>query len=110
MKHTKYLKEGDQIKNVILGQGQCYASDRITVDGQTIGVMYREEPDDANDSGWRFLAGDEEEAYLDNPEYIGRFDLNTIANYDASILPYLNAAFGCEWERVPNENTFVEVL
>ena len=34
------------------------------------------------DSGWRFLAGSEDDEYTDNPENIGIFDLNTICNYD----------------------------
>ena len=33
----------------------------------------------------RFLAGDESEEYLQNPQNLGLFDVNTIANYDSEI-------------------------
>ena len=46
------------------GEG-CIVSDRITKEGFKVGYMYREAPDEDNpDSGWRFLAGDEDEAYM----------------------------------------------
>ena len=45
----------------------CFATDRILVDGEKVGYMYREEPADGNDwdSGWRFTAGDESQEYMD---------------------------------------------
>ena len=33
---------GDQIQQLAPGRGGCYASDRITVDGERVGYMYRE--------------------------------------------------------------------
>ena len=44
------------------GEG-WYASDRITKEGFKVGYMYREQPDEGRpDSGWRFLAGNEDDA------------------------------------------------
>ena len=40
------------------GEG-CIATDRIMVDDEKVGYMYRENPDFVGDSGWRFTAGDE---------------------------------------------------
>lgn len=93
-----YLSE-EKIKQIYKSDGPqgCFATNRITVDGQKIGYMYREEPDadsDFPDSGWRFFAGDEDEEYLDDPENINVFSLNTICNYDEDIIPYLNAPYG----------------
>ncbi|MDR1683113.1 MAG: DUF2185 domain-containing protein [Candidatus Symbiothrix sp.] len=34
-----------------------------------IGYCYRDEPETKIDSGWRFLYGDEDENYLDNPTH-----------------------------------------
>ena len=42
------------------GEG-CIATDRIMVDGEKVGYMYRENPDFVGDSGWRFTAGDEDD-------------------------------------------------
>jgi hypothetical protein len=86
-------------KDLVRQMGSCLASDRITVDGAPVGFMYREPPDGARDSGWRFLAGDESEAYLGNPDNFGLYDVNTIANYDPEIVPLVDAEIGCAFER-----------
>ena len=67
----------------------CFANDRILVDGCKVGYMYREEPEGDFDSGWRFLAGDESDEYMDNTDNAGIYKLNTIANYDPDIIPFL---------------------
>lgn len=97
---------GDQIKRLIPNMGACYASDRITVDGLPIGYMYREEPDNDVDSGWRFLANDETSEYLDNSDHLGLYEVNTICNYDPAIIPYLNAPFGRAFMRVVGADEF----
>ena len=49
------------------GEG-CMVSDRITKEGFKVGYMYREKPTDGNpDSGWRFMAGNEDDEYMNNP-------------------------------------------
>ena len=59
MKKKTYALRADQIKPLAEGHGACFATDRITVDGKKVGYMYREDPDEDVDSGWRFMAGDE---------------------------------------------------
>lgn len=83
----------------------CIATDRILVDGCKVGYMYREEPDtdsDMPDSGWRFTAGDESEEYMDNPENSGIYALNTVANNDPDIIPFLHAPYGSAFIRDEN--------
>ena len=60
------------------------------VEGYKVGYCYREEPDGGWDSGWRFTAGDESEAYMDDPNNAGIYKLNTICNDDPDIIPLLN--------------------
>ena len=87
------------------GEG-CLVSDRITKDGCKVGYMYREEPDDGvPDSGWRFMAGDEDDAYINNPNNVHVFAINTLCNYDNAVLPYLKAKAGSAYIRTEN-NTF----
>jgi hypothetical protein len=64
--------------------------------------MYREVSDNNFDSGWRFFPSDESESYTDEPSNIGFYDVNTIANYDPSITPYLSAACGVAFGRKGN--------
>jgi hypothetical protein len=89
----------EEILPVAEGWGSCIASDRITVDGAKVGYCYREAPDDDVDSGWRFLAGDESEEYMDCATNLSVYDVNTIANYDPSIIPILPEPEPCAFER-----------
>ena len=77
----------------------CFATDRILVDGCKVGYMYREEPDGDWDSGWRFTAGDESDEYMDDPNNSGIYALNTVANNDPEIIPFLTAPCGSAFIR-----------
>jgi hypothetical protein len=88
------------IKTLREGLGACLATDRITVEGLPVRFMYREPPDNEVDSGWRFFSGvDEDDSYVNDPNNCGVYDVNTIANYDPTILPYLDAPVGSAFER-----------
>ena len=74
-----------------------------------MGYCYREPPDSTHDSGWRFLAGNENQDYLDNPANLGLYDVNTIANYDPEVIPILESPAGSAFERSAS-GAFVKVL
>jgi hypothetical protein len=99
MPHKSFQLAVDQIKPVAIGYGSCIASDRITVDGVAVGYCYREEPDTPEDSGWRFLAGDESQEYTDDPDNLALYDANTIANYDPGVIVILDAPLGSAFRR-----------
>lgn len=87
------------------GEG-CIASDKITKEGFKVGYMYREQPsDDKPDSGWRFMAGNEDNEYMNNSNHHHIFAINTICNYDRNIIPYLKSKIGSAYIRV-NSNKF----
>lgn len=94
-----YALDASQIKPLVEGQGACFASDEIAVKGRKVGYCYREAPDNDVDSGWRFLAGDEDDAYMDDPDNIGIYDVNTIANIDPDIMDILHAPIGAHFAR-----------
>jgi hypothetical protein len=80
---TKQFKlRPDQIKPLVTGRGACFATDLITVAGMKVGYMYREEAQTAGYSGWCFTAGTETQEYMDDPNNLAIYDVNTIANYD----------------------------
>ena len=84
------------------GPRACFATDRIMVDGCQVGSCYREEPDQEDkewDSGWRFMAGDEADGYMEHSDNLGIYDLNTVCNYDPDVMELLNAPFGSYFER-----------
>lgn len=88
--------------------GYCYASDMITVEGMQVGYMYREEPDRNDDSGWRFFSGEESQQYADDASNFAIYDVNTIANYDKEIIPFLDYPTGTAFGRDPNTGKFIQ--
>jgi len=102
----KFYIRGDDIRSLATGRGSCLASDEITVRGKPVGFMYRESPDDATDSGWRFFSGDETQEYSENPDNFEIFDVNTIVNYDPEIISLLDSPVMSAFERNANSGKF----
>ena len=105
MKEKKFKIKKEQLRDLINGMGSCIATDKITVEGVPVAYMYREEPDLEHDSGWRFFSGTENQEYVDNPENSMMYDVNTIANYDSSIIPYLQMEIGTDLSK-KSDGTF----
>jgi len=95
----KYKLAASEIQSLVPDLGFGFVSDKIAVDGHRVQCMVREEPDEEADSGWRFLGGGETEEYLEEPEHISLLDINTIANYDPEIIPFLMYPPGTQIER-----------
>lgn len=105
----KFAVSADQIRPLAKGRGGCVATDMITVEGRKVGYMYRGEPDNVQDSGWVFTAGQEAPAYMDDAANHGIYDVNTIANYDPEIIPFLDAPAGSAFERQGEDRRFAQV-
>ena len=101
-----YKLSKNEIKEIAKGFGAGMATDKITVEGEPIGYLYREEPNFEADSGWRSFSGSEDQHYVDNPDNSSFYDINTIANYDDAIIPYLDLSMGTELERIKGTGTF----
>ncbi|ATC65955.1 hypothetical protein CMV30_03000 [Nibricoccus aquaticus] len=108
MAEKRYKLAKEQIKPLAVGHGACIASDHIVVDGKKVGFMYRESPSNTVDSGWRFFSGEEDQAYVDQPEHLAFYDINTVANYDPAIILHLGAAIGTQLGRVEGTDRFVQ--
>lgn len=98
-----------EIKDLALGMGACIATDMITVEGCKVGYMYRDKPFQEPDSGWRFFSGTETQEYVDDADNSMLYDVNTIANYDPAIIPYLHLPIGTELERIDGKDKFTIV-
>jgi hypothetical protein len=101
-----YRLEASEIRPLVSGHGYCLPSDHITVHGRRVGFMYCQEPDAEGDSGWVYLSGLESQEYLDEPSNSALYDVNTIANYDPTIIPYLTDPVGVAYARDPDEPEF----
>ena len=109
MTSKKFKLSADQIKPIIRGMGGGIASDMITVDGYPVRFMYRESPRNNLDSGWRFLSGFEDDEYMQDHRNHAVYDVNTIANYDPSIISFLEASVGSAYEKADGAELFVQV-
>jgi hypothetical protein len=105
----KFKLSGESIKRLIPSMGGALATDRITVDGMPVGYMYREETTRAQDSGWCFFAGDEDQSYIDDLSHTTIYDVNTIANYDPDIIPYLQTPAPCAFEKIAGSSKYRKV-
>ena len=104
-RNRNYHVKAEDVKHLLPdweGADGCIATNRITVEGCKVGYCYREKPDGGWDSGWRFTAGDESEAYMDDPNNAGIYKLNTICNDDPDIIPLLRTPAPCAFERDEN--------
>ena len=104
-RNRNYHVKAEDVKDLLPdweGADGCIATNRITVEGCKVGYCYREKPDGGWDSGWRFTAGDESEAYMDDPNNAGIYKLNTICNDDPDIIPLLHTPAPCAFERDEN--------
>lgn len=79
--------------------GLCLVSRLITREGQPVRYMYREEAEDEDDSGWRFLSGEESEAWMERAQNFELLDIRQFAASDPSLLPWLDAPPGSEFDR-----------
>lgn len=94
--------KAENMKNLLLnwnGATGCFATNRIMVEGCKVGYCYREKPDGNWDSGWRFTAGNESDAYMDDSNNSSIYSLNSVCNNDPKIIPLLNTPYPCAFER-----------
>ena len=106
MPEKKFKLMPEQIIQLIPEMGGCITTDRITVDGELVYFMYRAGPDNDLDSGWQFFSGTEDQDYVDNPDNAAIYSVNTIANCDPAIIPYLDLPNGTELERIEDTDKF----
>lgn len=100
---------GDKIERLVYGLGLCFMTDQIVVDGSRIGYMYREKPSNAEDSGWRFFSGEETQEYIADLSHTAIYDVNTAANYDPEIIPYLETPPPCAFAKRPNGSGYTRL-
>jgi hypothetical protein len=105
----KFFIAREAIRDLGVSRSGAFATDRITVEGKKVGYMYREKPARKEDSGWRFFAGDEDQAYIDDLRHTQIFAVNTIANYDPDIIPYLDTPAPCAFEKIVGASKYKRV-
>ena len=74
--------------------GLCFVTKRVLEDGAPVGYLYREEPDNDDDSGWRFTANDESDAYVNDSANVALVSLGAVLSVDDRYIGLLDSPAG----------------
>ena len=74
-----------------------------------IGYCYRDFPETNIDSGWRFLYGDEDEEYLDNPTNVATVYPEEMLSLNPALEVVLSAPVNSEFEWDDEQQMYVEM-
>lgn len=86
---------------------RCFVTRKVLHDGEPVGWLYREVPESDDDSGWRILAGTEDQAYLDDPDNTVYVSLGAVLTGDDSFIGLLGRDVGVEFVR-NGDGAFIE--
>jgi hypothetical protein len=78
---------------------RCFVAKNVLDDGVPVGYLYREEPDQKDDSGWRITSGDETDEYMDDPKNAAYVSLGAVLRRDDSFRHLLDTAAPCAYWR-----------
>lgn len=78
---------------------RCFVTRKVLYDGEKVGYLYREDPEQENDSGWRIMAGTESSEYMNDSDNVFYVALGAVLNKDDSFLDLLESPSGSAFER-----------
>ena len=87
---------------------RCFVTHRILEDGEKPRYAYREAPDREDDSGWRFLAGDESDDYMGDASNTSYIAVGKVLNLDRSLISIFDASTG-RWSWNESEGLWEQV-
>jgi hypothetical protein len=96
-------QEATQVKKYAFVSTRALEADHI-------GYCYRETPETNIDSGWRFLYGDEDEEYLDNPTHIEAVYPEDMLSINPALDIILGAPSGTEFEWKEDSEMYEEII
>jgi len=88
---------------------RCFVTRRVLDEGQPVGYLYREDPDEENDSGWRITANDESDEYMEDSDHIAYVSLGAVLSRDDSFRALLEHPSGAAFVRDVDTGAFVAV-
>lgn len=88
--------------------GYIIASNKVALERRPVAYLYREVPDNENDSGWRVFSGHETQEFADDAANFAMYNPATILEIDPSVAPLLGAPPPVTFERDAS-GQFVEV-
>ena len=89
--------------------GYIIASNQVMKEGRRIGYLYREIPDNPDDSGWRVFSGQECQDYVDDPLNFAMYNASTVVDRDPDIAGLLATDYPVSFERDSTTGQFCRV-
>lgn len=84
----------------ILNNKVALVSKKILEENYKVGYMYREEAHNDIDSGWTFMAGNEDDDYSNNPDNFRLVYVYTVYSLDPDIFNYIDKPVGAKFIRI----------
>lgn len=78
------------IKNKIKNAGGMIITKSLFEESSRLKWLYREEPQNEVDNGWRAIGNSDNQEYMDNPDNRIAVDFNTFVNIEPAELNYSN--------------------
>lgn len=105
-------KEEDLVEKYI---HRCLVTNEVSKKKRKIKYLYREESlgeqrDGIYDSGWRIMAGDETQDYMDDKNNLQILSLGYILNIDDTIIDVLDTPVGSQFEWDDSRNEFRKII
>lgn len=79
------------------------------LDNNYVGYCYRENSDIKIDSGWRFMFGDEDDDYLDNPDNTQTKDISEILEWKPELKQIISEKPGKDFEWNQQKSIFEKI-
>jgi hypothetical protein len=83
---------------------------RRALSADYIGYCYRDTPENNIDSGWRFLYGDEDDDFLDNPTNSESVYPEEMLSINPALDVILGAPVGTEFEWDEESESYIELI
>ena len=88
---------------------RCIVTNDILYESSKIDYLYREESDNENDSGWRFLSNNKNDDYVNNPKNVSCVSLGAVLRQDDSVLDLLEPPIGSAFE-INSKGVFQKIV
>lgn len=86
---------------------RCFVTQRILRDRARVAYLYREAPDNDDDSGWRFMANDETQEYMGVKGNVQYVSVGRVLSCDDAFVHLLDAEEGAAFVLDAASNTFL---
>lgn len=102
LKNNKQYYEAMINRKKLLGM-MSYVSRKITDEGWKVGYMTREKAMNENDSGWSFMAGNEDDEYVNDYRNIKLLSIAEVCQLDSDVWKHVDNPVGTALIRISSD-------